>query len=45
MKISFETFKKVTGHDFIFKKIACEFSGVNEHITISFRMLLNAEVI
>lgn len=36
MKISFETLKNVTGHDFILKKIASEFSGVNEHITKSF---------
>ena len=46
MKISFEAFKKLRGHDFILeKKLVCEISGFTEHITKSFRISLDAEVV
>lgn len=47
VKISFETVKEVTGHDFILeKKISiCIFWIEWTHVTKSFRMPVNAEVV
>ena len=46
MKTSFETFKEVTGHDFILEKISISSLGIEwTHVAKSFRMSLNAEIV